>query len=87
MCVCTGMIRADAELLEAVHVLLPESGYVLCPGIPVDLYRYCWQVVRFHSKEVRWAAFWVLRVNKFFFFVVQATIAALSPYAQFMHLL
>lgn len=47
------MIRTDAELLEAVNVLLPESGYVLCPGIPMELYSDCVEVVRFHSKEVR----------------------------------
>ena len=45
-----GLIRTEAELKEAIKVLLPESGYILCPGIPVEMYKNCLEVVRFHSK-------------------------------------
>ena len=52
MCMYTGLIRSEVELKEAISILLPESGYVLCPGIPAELYKNCLEVVRFHSKEV-----------------------------------
>ena len=50
--IIVGLIRTEEELKEAINVLLPESGYILCPGIPVELYKDCVEVVRFHSKVV-----------------------------------
>ena len=50
--IIVGLIRTEEELKEAINVLLPESGYILCPGIPVEMYKDCLEVVRFHSKEV-----------------------------------
>ena len=41
MCMYTGLIRSEVELKEAISILLPESGYVLCPGIPAELYKNC----------------------------------------------
>ena len=50
--IIVGLIRTEEELKEAINVLLPESGYILCPGIPVEMYEDCLEVMRFHSKEV-----------------------------------
>ena len=40
------------EFVEAVKVLLPESGYVFCPGISVVAYRDFFEVLHYHSKEI-----------------------------------
>ena len=43
---------SDHEFAEIVRMLLPESGYVYCPGISVVAYRDFFEVLHYHSKEV-----------------------------------
>lgn len=48
-----GCIASEDQFVEVLNTLLPESGYVYCPGISVEAYRDYFEVVRYHSKEVR----------------------------------
>ena len=88
-CIRIGLIRTEAELKEAVSILLPELGYVLCPGIPVEMYKDCLEVVRFHSREVQClleVPYERCEATKLPF-VAQTTLlkdASVSPNAQFM---
>ena len=50
------MISSDDDFVEAVKTILPESGYVFCPGILVVAYRDFFEVLHYHSKEVHIAA-------------------------------
>lgn len=34
----SGVIHTDEEFRSALSLVLPDSGYVLCPGIPIDKY-------------------------------------------------
>ena len=48
-----GVVHTDEELRSALSLILPDSGYVICPGIPVDRYEDCFAVLHCHTKGVQ----------------------------------
>ena len=56
-----GVIHTDEELRSALSLILPDSGYVICPGIPVDRYEDCFAVLHCHTKGVQVLQFPVKR--------------------------
>ena len=49
---CTGSIHSNDEFNSVVRMLLPDSGYVLCPGLCASDYEDKQSVIRFQSSEV-----------------------------------
>ena len=41
------------EFRSALLHISPDSGYVICPGIPSDKYEDCFAVLRCHTKGVQ----------------------------------
>lgn len=47
-----GLIDSVAAFQGAVSLILPSTGFVLCPGFPLEGYNDRYKVVRFHMKGV-----------------------------------
>ena len=46
-----GLVTSDHEFVEVVRMLLPESGYVYCPGISVVAYRDFFEVLHYLARR------------------------------------
>ena len=56
-----GFVNSSEEFVEAVSTVLPQSGYVYCPGISVVAYKDYFEILHFHSYKVKcifWATYW-----------------------------
>ena len=47
------MIHTEEEFRSKLSLILPECGYVICPGIPVQKYEECFSVLHHHTKGVQ----------------------------------
>ncbi len=47
-----GVVQTDEDFRSAVSIILPDSGYARCPGLPTVEYEDVFSVVHHHTKGV-----------------------------------